>query len=122
MSTLLQNIAKFHAQPHEDQIKDIVYADDIPCYQDRIKLYLTYYIEGTRMQPSSSKFEKSLHAFELVFDKKSIFVEIKKNDVNTLPLPTKLTLTSFIDITHKILQSTSDLNKKEFGISILPFN
>ncbi|KAK6796165.1 hypothetical protein RDI58_003866 [Solanum bulbocastanum] len=66
------------------------------------------------MQPSSFKYEKPLHAFELVFDKKSVLVEVEENDVDALPLPTKLTLTSFTDIKQQILQATTDLNKKEF--------
>lgn len=106
----------------EDQIKGIVYADDIPCYQDRIKLYHTYYIAGTRMQPSSSKYEKPLHAFELVFDKKSILVEVEENDMDALPLPTKLTVTSFTDIKQQVLQATTDLNKKEFDILAIVVN
>ncbi|KAG5607148.1 hypothetical protein H5410_028640 [Solanum commersonii] len=103
----------------EDQIKGIVYADDIFCYQDRIKLYHTYYIAGTHMQSLSSKYEKPLHAFELVFDKKSVLVKVEENDVDALPLSTKLTLTSFTDIRHQVLQATTDLNKKEFGPIIL---
>ncbi|KAH0650144.1 hypothetical protein KY284_030056 [Solanum tuberosum] len=94
------------------------YSDDIPCYQDRIKIYHTYYIAGTRMQPSSSKYEKPLHAFELVFDKKSVLLEVEENDVDALPLPTKLTVISFTDIKQQVLQATTDLNKKEFGVSL----
>ncbi|KAK4719195.1 hypothetical protein R3W88_017533 [Solanum pinnatisectum] len=106
----------------KDQIKGIVYADDIPCYQDRIKLYHTYYIAGTRMQPSSSKYKKSLHAFELVFDKKNVLVEVEENGVDALPLRTKLTFTSFIDIKQQVLQATTDLNKKEFDILAIVVN
>ncbi|KAK6786794.1 hypothetical protein RDI58_015319 [Solanum bulbocastanum] len=65
--------------------------------QDK-QLYHTYYIAGTRMQPSSSKYENPLHAFELVFDKKSVLLELEENDVDALPLLTKLTLTSFTNI------------------------
>uniref|UniRef100_M1B0D3 Uncharacterized protein n=1 Tax=Solanum tuberosum TaxID=4113 RepID=M1B0D3_SOLTU len=74
------------------------------------------------MQPSSSKYEKPLHAFELVFDKKSVLVEVEENDVDALPLPTKLTLTSFTDIKQQVLQATTDLNKKEFDILAIVVN
>ncbi|KAK6796605.1 hypothetical protein RDI58_004306 [Solanum bulbocastanum] len=106
----------------EDQIKGIVYGDDIPCYQDRIKLYHTYYIAGTPVQPSSSKYEKALHAFELVFDKKNVLLELDENDVDALPLPTKLTLTPFTDIKQQVLHATTDLNKKEFDILAIVVN
>ncbi|KAK4714084.1 hypothetical protein R3W88_019991 [Solanum pinnatisectum] len=111
-----------YVSSHEDQIKGIVYGDDIPCYQDQINLYCTYYIAGTRVQPSSSKYEKPLHAFELVFHKKSVLVELEENDVNALPLPTKLTLTSFTDIKQQVLHATTDLNKKEFDILAIVVN
>ncbi|KAK4732225.1 hypothetical protein R3W88_025213 [Solanum pinnatisectum] len=74
------------------------------------------------MQPSSSKYEKPLHAFELVFDKKSILVELEENDVDALPLPTKLTLTSFTDIKQQVLQAMTDLNKNEFDILAIVVN
>ncbi|KAK6782242.1 hypothetical protein RDI58_020038 [Solanum bulbocastanum] len=106
----------------EDQIKGIAYGDDIPYYQDRIKLYHTYYIARTRMQPLSSNYEKPLHAFELVFDKKSVLLELEENDVDALPLPTKLTLTSFIDIKQQVLQAITDLNKKKLDILSIVVN
>ncbi|KAG5597677.1 hypothetical protein H5410_038909 [Solanum commersonii] len=102
----------------EDQIKTVVYGDDIPRYQGRIKLYRTYYIAGSRMQPSSSKYEKPLHAFELVFDRRTVMVSVEENDVDVLPHPTKLTLTSFPDIKQQILRATTDLNRQEFDFAL----
>ncbi|KAK4723384.1 hypothetical protein R3W88_026163 [Solanum pinnatisectum] len=110
-----------YVSSHEDQIKGIVYGDDIPCYQDQINLYRTYYIAGTRSN-RCSKYEKPLHAFELVFHKKNVLVELEENDVNALPLPTKLTLTSFTDIKQQVLHATTDLNKKEFDILAIVVN
>ncbi|KAK6789699.1 hypothetical protein RDI58_013499 [Solanum bulbocastanum] len=69
------------------------------------------------MQPSSSNYEKPLHAFELVFDKKSVLVEVEENDVDALPLPTKLTLTSFTDIKQQEL-IVMDIFKQTFTFTI----
>ncbi|WMV18298.1 hypothetical protein MTR67_011683 [Solanum verrucosum] len=45
-----------------------------------------------------------------------------ENDVDVLPPPTKLTLTSFPYIKQKILQATTDLNRQEFGILAIVVN
>ncbi|KAK6782109.1 hypothetical protein RDI58_019905 [Solanum bulbocastanum] len=100
----------------EDQIKAVVHGDVIPRYDDRIKLYHTYYIAGSRMKPSSSEYEKPLHVFELGFDRRTVLVSVEENDVAVLPPPTKLTLTSFPDIKQQIPRATTDL-RQEFGAS-----
>ncbi|KAK4729696.1 hypothetical protein R3W88_022684 [Solanum pinnatisectum] len=104
------------------QIKAVVYGDVIPCYEDQIKLYHTYYIAGSRMKSSSSEYEKSLYVFELVFDRRTVLVSIEENDAVVLPPPTKLTLTSFPDIKQQIPRATTDRNRQEFDILVIVVN
>ncbi|XP_060211571.1 uncharacterized protein LOC132638813 isoform X2 [Lycium barbarum] len=107
----------------EDQIKAIVYGDDIPIYQSMMKLYHTYWITGARIQLPNLKYESPLHAFEWVLDKKTIIDPIKKNAEDALPPPTKLNVTSFLDIKDQAFQDINNtLTKKEFNILAIVVN
>ncbi|XP_015167071.1 uncharacterized protein [Solanum tuberosum] len=107
----------------EYQTKATVYADDIPSYQKRIKLYHTFRITGGRAQPPYLRYEKPLSAFNWVLDKKSIIDPIKTDDVDALPPPTKLNITSFADIKRNVAQTmATDLTKKEFDILAIVVN
>ncbi|KAG5580982.1 hypothetical protein H5410_051609 [Solanum commersonii] len=101
----------------EYQTKATVYANDIPSYQKRIKLYHTFRITGGRAQTPYLRYENSMSAFNWVLDKKSIIDPIKKDDVDALLPPTKLNVTSFADIKRNVAQTmATDLTKKEFVI------
>ncbi|XP_060203167.1 uncharacterized protein LOC132631582 isoform X3 [Lycium barbarum] len=107
----------------EDQIKAIVYGDDIPIYQSLMKLYHTYWITGARIQLPNLKYESPLHAFEWVLDKKTIIDPIEKNAEDALPPPTKLNVTSFLDIKDQAFQDINNtLTKKEFNILAIIVN
>ncbi|XP_059281909.1 uncharacterized protein LOC132035796 isoform X3 [Lycium ferocissimum] len=103
----------------EDQIKAIVYGDDISSYQDIFKLFHTYLITGARIQVPNLRYERPLHTFEWIIDKKTIVDPIEKDspDEDELPPPTKLNLTSFEDINNQAAQSTKEqLKDVEFNI------
>ncbi|XP_060167361.1 uncharacterized protein LOC132598478 isoform X2 [Lycium barbarum] len=104
----------------EDLIKAIVYGDEISSYQDIFKLFHTYLITGARIQVPNLRYERPLHTFEWIIDKKKTIVDpIEKDslDEDELPLPTKLNLTSFEDINNQASQSTKEqLKDVEFNI------
>lgn len=54
----------------EDQIKAIIYGDDIPNYEKIFRLFHTYLITGAHIQLPNLRYEKPLHTFEWVIDKK----------------------------------------------------
>ncbi|XP_060178614.1 uncharacterized protein LOC132608862 isoform X2 [Lycium barbarum] len=103
----------------EDQIKAIIYGDEISSYQDIFKLFHTYLIAGARIQVPNLRYERPLHTFEWIIDKKTIVDPIEKDnpDEDELPPPTKLNLTSFDDINNQASQSTKEqLKDVEFNI------
>ncbi|XP_059281430.1 uncharacterized protein LOC132035154 [Lycium ferocissimum] len=88
-----------------------------------MKLYHTYWITGARIQLPNLKYESPLHAFEWVLDKKTIIDPIKKNAKDALPPPTKLNVTSFLDIKDQAFQDINNtLTKKEFNILAIVVN
>ncbi|XP_019238219.1 PREDICTED: replication protein A 70 kDa DNA-binding subunit B-like [Nicotiana attenuata] len=97
----------------EDQIKAIIYGDDIPNYEKIFRLFHTYLITGARIQLPNLRYEKSLHTFEWVIDKKTIIDPIDKDnsDEEELPPPTKLTVTSFRDIKDQASRSIKNPTK-----------
>lgn len=113
----------FMQDEREDQVKGIIYGDDIPRYQRRMKLYHTYRITGGHVQPPYLKYEKLVSTFDWVLDRRCIIDTLKKDNVDSLPLPTKLNLESFKDIKHHILHTmTTDLTKNEFDILAVVVN
>ncbi|MCE5167646.1 hypothetical protein HAX54_014981, partial [Datura stramonium] len=71
----------------EHQIKAIVYGDDIPVYQDIFKLFHTYLITSSRIQQSNLRFDKPLHTFSWIIDKKTIIDLVDKDDPDEHQLP-----------------------------------
>ncbi|KAF3653132.1 hypothetical protein FXO38_15789 [Capsicum annuum] len=71
----------------DNQVKAIVYGDDIPPYQDMFQLFHTYLITGTRVQQPILRYETPLDTFDWIIDKPTIVDPNNKNDSDEKELP-----------------------------------
>lgn len=72
------------------------------------------------MQLPYLKNEKPVHTFNWVLNRKNILDPIEKDDIDALPLPTKLNVVSFQDIKDHIQRPMiSDKGINEFGMFII---
>ncbi|XP_016448984.1 uncharacterized protein LOC107774044 isoform X3 [Nicotiana tabacum] len=86
----------------EQQIRGVVWGDDIQYYADKLKLFHTYLISTARVKISSTQYGRPLHKFYWVLDKETIVELVEKNGEREIPKPPprKPNLTDFDHIAH----------------------
>ncbi|KAK4727082.1 hypothetical protein R3W88_031999 [Solanum pinnatisectum] len=101
----------------KQQIREVVYGDDIDYYAEKLMLLDIYLIITVRVKVSLPSYEKIKHKFYWVLDKESLIEHIKPNNEPKKPLlpPTKLHTTTFVSIA----QMTPGPNA-EISISFIP--
>lgn len=81
----------------EQQIRVVIYGDDIAYYVGKLQLFSTYLISIARVKVSSSTYGRPIYKFHWVIDKETIAEHVEPTaqlDI-ALPPPTKLNTTPF---------------------------
>ncbi|XP_015165083.1 replication protein A 70 kDa DNA-binding subunit D-like [Solanum tuberosum] len=96
----------------ECQIKEVMYADEIEQYADKLTLINTYLISTAKVKVSPTSYGKPKHKFYWILDKETVIEHIKPSNEleKPLPPPTKLNITTFERIPHMIVDSVAEID------------
>lgn len=81
----------------EQQIRAVVYGEDINHYAGKLQLFSTYLISTARVKVPASTYGRTMHKFHWVIDRETIVEHVKLSAELDIPLPspTKLNTTPF---------------------------
>ncbi|XP_059285802.1 uncharacterized protein LOC132039314 [Lycium ferocissimum] len=96
----------------EQQIRAVMYGDDIGHYAEKLQISETYLISAARVRVSPTLYGKPIHKFYWVLDKETIVEHVKPTDEHEKPLPlsTKLNITTFDNIAHMTPHSSIEID------------
>lgn len=96
----------------EDQVRAVVYEDDLGYYASKLSLFSTYLILSAQVKKSQVKYGRLIHKFYWVIDKETIVEHVNSSDTieKALPPPTKLQLTPFTAIREITPSPTAEID------------
>ncbi|OIT28479.1 hypothetical protein A4A49_51340 [Nicotiana attenuata] len=97
----------------EQQIRGVMWGDEIQYYADKLKLFHTYLISTARVKVLSTQYGRPIHKFYWMLDKETIVELVEQNSEREIPLPPprKSNLADFNHIAHMTLDPATEIGR-----------